>query len=96
MLNHLVFLGDNIFHGGALDNMLSAHNEPSGGVIFAYHVKDPERYGVVDFDENMNALSIEEKPNSPKSNYAVPGLYFYDNSVIEIAKNIKPCRSSIT
>ena len=88
--NVSLILGDNIFHGGALDNMLSAHNEPSGGVIFAYHVKDPERYGVVDFDENMNALSIEEKPNSPKSNYAVPGLYFYDNSVIEIAKNIKP------
>ena len=88
--NVSLILGDNIFHGGAMDNMLSAHNEPSGGVIFAYHVKDPERYGVVDFDENMNALSIEEKPDSPKSNYAVPGLYFYDNSVIEIAKNIKP------
>ena len=88
--NVSLILGDNIFHGGAMDNMLSAHNEPSGGVIFAYHVKDPERYGVVDFDKNMNALSIEEKPDSPKSNYAVPGLYFYDNSVIEIAKNIKP------
>ena len=88
--NVSLILGDNIFHGGAMDNMLSAHNEPSGGVIFAYHVKDPERYGVVDFDENMNARSIEEKPDSPKSNYAVPGLYFYDNSVIEIAKNIKP------
>ena len=88
--NVSLILGDNIFHGGAMDNMLTAHNEPNGGVIFAYHVKDPERYGVVDFDENMNALSIEEKPDSPKSNYAVPGLYFYDNSVIEIAKNIKP------
>ena len=88
--NVSLILGDNIFHGGAMDNMLSAHNEPSGGVIFAYHVKDPERYGVVDFDENMNALSLEEKPDSPKSNYAVPGLYFYDNSVLDIAKNIKP------
>jgi glucose-1-phosphate thymidylyltransferase len=83
-------LGDNIFYGGAMDNMLTEHNNPDGGVIFAYHVKDPERYGVVDFDEHMNALSIEEKPKKPKSNYAVPGLYFYDNSVIEIAKNIEP------
>lgn len=88
--NVSLILGDNIFHGGAMDNMLTVHNEPNGGVIFAYHVKDPERYGVVDFDENMNALSIEEKPKLPKSNYAVPGLYFYDNSVIEIAKNIQP------
>ncbi len=88
--NVSLILGDNIFHGGTMDNMLTAHNNPSGGVIFAYHVKDPERYGVVDFDDKMNALSIEEKPESPKSNYAVPGLYFYDNSVIEIAKNIKP------
>ena len=71
-----------------MDNMLTEHNNPDGGVIFAYHVKDPERYGVVDFDEHMNALSIEEKPKKPKSNYAVPGLYFYDNSVIEIAKSI--------
>lgn len=83
-------LGDNIFYGGAVDNMLTEHNNPDGGVIFAYHVKDPERYGVVDFDEHMNALSIEEKPKKPKSNYAVPGLYFYDNSVIEIAKSIEP------
>ena len=83
-------LGDNIFYGGAMDNMLTEHNNPDGGVIFAYHVKDPERYGVVDFDEHMNALSIEEKPKKPKSNYAVPGLYFYDNSVIEIAKSIEP------
>jgi glucose-1-phosphate thymidylyltransferase len=83
-------LGDNIFHGGAMDKMLSEYKDPNGGIIFAYHVKDPERYGVVDFDEDMNALSIEEKPKHPKSNYAVPGLYFYDNSVIEIAKNIEP------
>ena len=83
-------LGDNIFYGGGMDKMLSEFNNPDGGIIFAYHVKDPERYGVVDFDENMNALSIEEKPQHPKSNYAVPGLYFYDNSVIEIAKNIQP------
>ena len=83
-------LGDNIFYGGGMDKMLSEFNNPDGGIIFAYHVKDPERYGVVDFDENMNALSIEEKPQNPKSNYAVPGLYFYDNSVIEIAKNIQP------
>ena len=83
-------LGDNIFYGGGMDKMLSEYNNPDGGIIFAYHVKDPERYGVVDFDENMNALTIEEKPQHPKSNYAVPGLYFYDNSVIEIAKNIQP------
>ncbi|MBL6731048.1 MAG: glucose-1-phosphate thymidylyltransferase RfbA [Bacteroidia bacterium] len=83
-------LGDNIFYGGEMDKMLSEYNDPDGGIIFAYHVKDPERYGVVDFDEDMNALSIEEKPKHPKSNYAVPGLYFYDNSVIEIAKNIEP------
>ena len=83
-------LGDNIFYGGGMDKMLSEFNKPDGGIIFAYHVKDPERYGVVDFDEDMNALSIEEKPKHPKSNYAVPGLYFYDNSVIEIAKNIQP------
>jgi len=88
--NVSLILGDNIFYGGAMENMLTSHNDPNGGVIFAYHVKDPERYGVVDFDDNMNALSIEEKPKVPKSNYAVPGLYFYDNSVIEIAKNIQP------
>ena len=83
-------LGDNIFYGGGMDKMLSEFNNPDGGIIFAYHVKDPERYGVVEFDKEMNALSIEEKPQNPKSNYAVPGLYFYDNSVIEIAKNIQP------
>ena len=85
-----LILGDNIFYGGGMDKKLSEYNNPDGGIIFAYHVKDPERYGVVDFDEDMNALSIEEKPQHPKSNYAVPGLYFYDNSVIEIAKNIQP------
>ena len=85
-----LILGDNIFYGGGLDQMLLEHNNPNGGVIFAYHVKDPERYGVVEFDKNMNALSIEEKPEYPKSNFAVPGLYFYDNSVIEIAKSIAP------
>ena len=83
-------LGDNIFHGGALDYLLTEHNDPDGSVIFAYHVKDPERYGVVDFDDKMNAVSIEEKPINPRSNYAVPGLYFYDNTVIDIAKSIKP------
>lgn len=83
-------LGDNIFYGVGLGRMLQKINDPVGGVVFAYHVSDPERYGVVDFDESHNVLSIEEKPTQPKSNYAVPGLYFYDNSVVEIAKNLKP------
>lgn len=83
-------LGDNIFYGNGLSNILQANNNPEGGVIFAYHVNNPSRYGVVEFDENLNAISIEEKPEFPKSNYAVPGLYFYDNSVIEVAKSLKP------
>ncbi len=83
-------LGDNIFFSAGLSQLLQENNNPDGGVVFAYHVSDPERYGVVAFDDNMNALSIEEKPTQPKSNYAVPGLYFYDNEVVEIAKNIKP------
>ncbi len=83
-------LGDNIFFGSTMDELLQSNTNPVGGVVFAYHVSDPERYGVVEFDENLKALSIEEKPLEPKSNYAVPGLYFYDNSVVEIAKNIKP------
>jgi glucose-1-phosphate thymidylyltransferase len=83
-------LGDNIFYGSGLASLLQANNDPDGGVIFAYRVSDPERYGVVEFDQEYKALSIEEKPEKPKSNYAVPGLYFYDNSVVEIAKNIKP------
>ncbi|MBQ7489388.1 MAG: glucose-1-phosphate thymidylyltransferase RfbA [Bacteroidales bacterium] len=83
-------LGDNIFYGGGFEKNLAANNDPDGGIVFAYHVSDPERYGVVEFDKNMNAVSIEEKPKQPKSNYAVPGLYFYDNSVVEVAKNIKP------
>lgn len=85
-----LILGDNIFYGTGLGNLLKANNDPDGGVIYAYHVSDPERYGVVEFDKNKNAISIEEKPKVPKSNFAVPGLYFYDNSVIEIAKNLKP------
>ena len=85
-----LILGDNIFYGVGMDTLLKENNNPDGGVVYAYHVSDPERYGVVEFDENMNAVSIEEKPTNPKSNYAVPGLYFYDNSVVEIAKNLKP------
>jgi glucose-1-phosphate thymidylyltransferase len=83
-------LGDNIFYGAGLGRMLQKFNNPEGGVVFAYHVSDPERYGVVEFNADGKAVSIEEKPQKPKSNYAVPGLYFYDNSVIEIAKNLKP------
>ncbi|TVR38943.1 MAG: glucose-1-phosphate thymidylyltransferase [Bacteroidia bacterium] len=85
-----LILGDNIFYGTGLWDMLTKHNDPDGGVVFAYHVSDPERYGVVEFDDSLRAISIEEKPQKPKSNYAVPGLYFYDNSVVDIAKNIKP------
>ncbi len=83
-------LGDNIFYGSGLKEILQASTNPVGGIIYAYHVLDPERYGVVEFDKNKKALSIEEKPLTPKSNYAVPGIYFYDNSVIEIAESIKP------
>jgi len=85
-----LILGDNIFYGHGLGTLLQENNDPDGGVVFAYHVNDPERYGVVEFDENQKAISIEEKPAKPKSNFAVPGLYFYDNSVVEVAKNIKP------
>ncbi|GHV72516.1 glucose-1-phosphate thymidylyltransferase [Bacteroidia bacterium] len=85
-----LILGDNIFYSAHLDALLQSNNDPDGGVVFAYHVSDPERYGVVEFDKDYKALSIEEKPQHPKSNYAVPGLYFYDNSVVEIAKNLKP------
>ncbi|MET0758946.1 MAG: glucose-1-phosphate thymidylyltransferase RfbA [Flavobacterium sp.] len=83
-------LGDNIFYGTGLSELLKANNNPDGGIIYAYHVHDPERYGVVDFDANGKVLSIEEKPEKPKSNFAVPGIYFYDNDVVEIAANIKP------
>lgn len=83
-------LGDNIFYGEGMSKLLQASADPDGGVVFAYQVSDPERYGVVEFDEEKKAVSIEEKPVQPKSDYAVPGLYFYDNSVVEIAKNIKP------
>lgn len=85
-----LILGDNIFYGAGLHELLQESADPDGGLIFAYRVKDPERYGVVEFDEQFNALSIEEKPPHPKSNYAVPGLYFYDNDVVEIAKNLQP------
>src|SRR6185436_2593627 len=85
-----LILGDNIFDGAGLGRLLQENKNPEGGVVFAYHVTDPERYGVVEFDKNNKAISIEEKPVKPKSNFAVPGLYFYDNSVIEIAKNLKP------
>lgn len=85
-----LILGDNIFYGHGLSGLLQENNDPNGGVVFAYHVNDPERYGVVEFDEKQNAISIEEKPAKPKSNFAVPGLYLYDNTVVEVAKNIKP------
>lgn len=83
-------LGDNLFYGAALDDSLKASTDPDGGIVFAYEVSDPERYGVVEFDENHHAVSIEEKPSEPKSNFAVVGLYYYDNDVIEIAKNVQP------
>ncbi len=85
-----LILGDNIFHGSGLGTRLMEHGNVEGGLVFAYRVSDPERYGVVEFDEHFNALSIEEKPATPKSNYAVPGLYFYDNSVLDIARDLKP------
>ena len=85
-----LILGDNIFYGSGMDELLQSNNDPDGGVIYAYHVHDPERYGVVEFDDEGKAISIEEKPKQPKSRYAVPGIYFYDNEVVEIAKNIKP------
>ena len=85
-----LILGDNIFYGTGLRKILQDNNNPDGGVVFAYHVKDPQRYGVVEFDTNNKAISIEEKPDEPKSNYAVPGLYFYDNDVIHIARNLEP------
>ncbi len=85
-----LILGDNIFYGSGLSNLLFKNNDPDGGVVFAYHVQDPERYGVVEFDKDNKVLSIEEKPSQPKSNFAVPGLYFYDNQVVEIAKCLEP------
>lgn len=85
-----LILGDNIFYGSGFQNLIQSNNNPDGGMVFAYHVADPERYGVVEFDDDMKAISIEEKPKVPKSNFAVPGLYFYDNSVVEVAENLKP------
>ncbi|NJM26935.1 MAG: glucose-1-phosphate thymidylyltransferase RfbA, partial [Bacteroidia bacterium] len=85
-----LILGDNIFYGSGFHKLLQQHIDPDGGVVFAYHVTDPERYGVVEFDKDRKAITIEEKPKQPKSNYAVPGLYFYDNEVVSIAKNLKP------
>jgi len=85
-----LILGDNIFYGTGLHKLLLENNDPEGGMVFAYHVSDPERYGVVEFDDKKKAISIEEKPKQPKSNFAVPGLYFYDNTVVEVAKNMKP------
>jgi glucose-1-phosphate thymidylyltransferase len=87
-----LILGDNIFYGSGLSNLLKANNDPNGGIIYAYHVQDPERYGVVEFDSQGKAISIEEKPENPKSSFAVPGIYFYDNSVISVAKNIQPSK----
>ena len=87
-----LILGDNIFYGSGLDKTLQNNADPQGGVIFAYHVQDPKRYGVVEFDHDNKAISIEEKPKQPKSNFAVPGIYFYDNSVVDIAKNIAPSK----
>ncbi len=88
--NAALILGDNIFYGSGMEETLNTIKNPDGGVVFAYHVSDPERYGVVEFDKQQKAISIEEKPQKPKSNFAVPGLYFYNNEVIEIAKNLKP------
>ena len=85
-----LILGDNIFYGTGLEKLLQTNNNPNGGIIYAYRVNEPERYGVVEFDQDGKAISIEEKPELPKSNYAVPGIYFYDNTVVDIAKNIKP------
>ncbi|WP_189604652.1 glucose-1-phosphate thymidylyltransferase RfbA [Salinimicrobium marinum] len=85
-----LILGDNIFYGSVLDVLLQNNSDPDGGIIYAYHVQDPQRYGVVDFDKSGKAISIEEKPTAPKSNYVVPGIYFYDNEVVKIAKSIKP------
>ena len=90
--NVALILGDNIFYGSGLAKLLKENTNPDGGIVYAYHVNDPERYGVVDFDENNKVISIEEKPENPKSNYAVPGIYFYDNSVVEIAETIKPSK----
>jgi glucose-1-phosphate thymidylyltransferase len=87
-----LILGDNIFYGTGLQKLIQENNDPVGGMVFAYHVSNPQQYGVVEFDKNNNAISIEEKPLEPKSNYAVPGLYFYDNSVIEVAKGIQPSK----
>ncbi|MEN8775959.1 MAG: glucose-1-phosphate thymidylyltransferase RfbA [Polaribacter sp.] len=87
-----LILGDNIFYGSGLADLLKSNNNPDGGIVYAYHVNDPERYGVVEFDEHNKAISIEEKPEHPKSNYAVPGIYFYDNEVVTIAKNIQPSK----
>jgi glucose-1-phosphate thymidylyltransferase len=87
-----LILGDNIFYGAGMRSLLQSHNDPDGGVIFAYHVHDPHRYGVVEFDENRKVISIEEKPEKPKSNFAVPGLYFYDNDVVDIAENLQPSK----
>src|SRR5690606_22860088 len=87
-----LILGDNIFYGTGLSELLQKNNDPEGGIVYAYHVHDPQRYGVVEFDGNGIAVSIEEKPEKPKSNFAVPGIYFYDNEVIDIAKHIEPSR----